>query len=193
MAIKAIIFDCFGVLVTSARVALKNDYPRVRKQIDDLDHQADYGLISRQQLNVGLAALIGMTPDQIEAKYWGSSIRVESANSWLKLLKNSGQYKIGMLSNVGRGFFNSYFTPAEQAELFDAVVLSSDVDMAKPEIGIFQLTADKLGVKMSECVMIDDTYSNIDAVMGAGMQGVWFISTQQAIEDTNKILEAENA
>src|SRR5665647_309901 len=110
MAIKAIIFDCFGVLVTSARVALKNDYPTLVKQIDDLDHQADYGLISRQQLNVGLAALIGITPEQIEAKYWSGSVRVESSLSWLKLLKASGKYKIGMLSNVGRGFFDNYYT-----------------------------------------------------------------------------------
>ncbi len=193
MAIKAIIFDCFGVLVTSARVALKNDYPHVIKQIDNLDHQADYGLITRQQFNAGLAALIGMPPDEIEAKYWGSSVRVASVFSWMKMLKDSGQYKIGMLSNVGRGFFTSYFTKAEQSELFDAVVLSSDVGVAKPEIAAFQMIADKLGVKLSQCVMIDDNYPNIDAANAAGMHGVWFISTQQAIDDTNTILQAENA
>ena len=169
MAIKAIIFDCFGVLVTSARVALKNDYSQFKQQIDDLDHQADYGLISRQQFNEGLSSLIGLTPEQIESKYWDSIVRVESAMNWLWELKRTGKYKIGMLSNVGRGFFESYFTDAEKTQLFDAVVLSSEVDMAKPEIGIFQLTADRLGVKMSECVMIDDAYLNIDAAKGAGM------------------------
>jgi FMN phosphatase YigB (HAD superfamily) len=193
MAIKAIIFDCFGVLVTSARVALKNDYPMFKRQIDDLDHQADYGLISRQQFNAGLSALIGLTPDQIEIKYWRSSVRVTSVFNWLKSLKNSGQYKIGILSNVGHGFFNSYFTPAEQNELFDTVVLSSEVDMAKPEFGIFKLTADRLEVKLSECVMIDDTYLNIDAAKSAGMQGVWFISTDQAIDALKVVIEAENA
>jgi HAD superfamily hydrolase (TIGR01549 family) len=111
----------------------------------------------------------------------------------MKQLKGSGQYKIGMLSNVGRGFFESYFTDAEKNQLFNAVVLSSEVGIAKPEIAAFQMIADKLGVKLTQCVMIDDTYSNIDAATAAGMQGVWFISTVQAIEDTNKILEAENA
>ncbi len=193
MAIKAIIFDCFGVLVTSARVALKNDYPKFVRQIDDLDHQADYGLITRQQFNEGLSSLIGLTPKQIELRYWGGSVRVESSMKWLLELKKSGKYKIAMLSNVGKGFFNSYFNSTEQKELFDTVVLSSDVDMAKPEIGIYQLIADKLGVKMSQCVMIDDTYLNIDAAKAAGMQGVWFISTGQAIHDLSKILKAENA
>lgn len=172
---------------------MKNDYPQFKKQIDDLDHQTDYGLISRQQFNEGLSSLIGLTPEQIESKYWGGSIKVESAINWLMELKKSDKYKIGILSNVGHGFFNSYFSESQQKELFDTVVLSSDVDMAKPEIGIYQLTADRLGVKLSECVMIDDAYLNIDAAKAAGMQGVWFISTGQAIDDLNTILEAENA
>jgi FMN phosphatase YigB (HAD superfamily) len=193
MAIKAIIFDCFGVLVTDARTALKYDFPSLIRQIDDLDHQVVYGLLSRQQFISALAALIGMPPDQIEAKYWGSSVRVTSVNSWMNLLKQSGQYKIGLLSNVGRGFFESYFSEAEKNQLFDAVVLSNEVGIAKPEVAAFQMIADKLGVKLSECVMIDDTHLNIEAATGAGMQGVWFISTQQAIDDLNSILQAENA
>lgn len=193
MAIKAIIFDCFGVLVTSARVALKNDYPKFKSQIDDLDHQTDYGLISRQQFNAALSGLIGLSVNQIESRYWGSSVKVESAINWLRELKKTGKYKIGILSNVGHGFFNSYFDLAEQKELFDEVVLSSDVDMAKPEFEIFELTAMRLGVKPSECVMVDDIYLNIDAAKNAGMQGIWFISIDQAIDDLNKILESENA
>lgn len=193
MAIKAIIFDCFGVLVTSARTALKNDYPQYRKQIDDLDHQSDYGLISRPQFNEALSAVIGLSIEQIESKYWGGSVRVETAMHWLHELRRSGKYKIGLLSNVGHGFFSSYFTETEQTELFDTVVLSSDVDMAKPEFEIYQLAADNLGVKLSECVMIDDRYINVDAAKSAGMQAIWFISADQARDELNKILRSENA
>jgi len=188
MVIKAIIFDCFGVLVTSARVALKNDYPKFVGQIDDLDHQADYGLITRQQFNQALSALINLTPDEIESRYWGSSVKVQSAFEWMWELKKSGKYKIGMLSNVGKGFFESYFSMAERTELFDAVVLSSDIGIAKPDVLAYQTIADRLGVKLSQCVMIDDTYLNIDAAGGAGMQGIWFISTDQAKMELDKIL-----
>lgn len=193
MVIKAIVFDCFGVLVTSARVALKNDYPKFVQQIDDLDHQADYGLISRQQFNQALSELIDLPPDEIESKYWGSSVKVERAFEWMWELKKSGKYKIGMLSNVGKGFFESYFSDAERTELFDAVVLSSDIGIAKPDVLAYQTIADRLGLKLSECVMIDDTYLNIDAASGAGMPGVWFISVNQAKDELNKILRGENA
>jgi len=193
MAIKAVIFDCFGVLVTSARVVMKNDYPQFKKQIDDFDHQTDYGLIPRQQFNNQLAKLFGITPEQVESRYWRKSVRNDNTVNWLLDLKKSGKFKIGVLSNLGHGFFNSYFTPAEQSELFDTVVLSCDVDMAKPEFGIFQLTADRLGVKLSECVMIDDTYAYVDAAKGADMQGIWYISLDQAQQELNKILKAKNA
>ena len=193
MAIRAIVFDCFGVLVSSARVVLKNDYPKLKVQIDDLDHQADYGLISRQQFNEKLADLIGISPDQVESHYWGASVRDERAISWMCELKKSGIYKIGMLSNVGHGFFNSYFTYTEEKDLFDAVVLSSDVGLAKPEIAAFELIAERLEVKPSECIMIDDASLNIEAAKNAGMQGIWFFSTDQAKDELNQILESNNA
>ncbi len=193
MAIKAIIFDCFGVLVTSARIALKNDFPKYKSQIDDLDHQAVYGLISRKEFNNELSNLIGISVGQIESRYWGGSVKVASVIDWLIELKQSSKYKIGMLSNVGRGFFDSYFTEIEQKELFDEMVLSSDVGMAKPEAMIFELIASRLGVKSSECVLIDDTYLNIDAAKNTGMYGVWFISVGQAKIELDEILEVENA
>ncbi len=193
MVIKAIIFDCFGVLVTSARVVLKKDYPQYKNQIDDLNHQADYGLISRHQFDEQLSNLIGITPDQVESNYWQKSVRDDDTINWLRQLKKSGTYKIGMLSNVGRGFMDSFFTPLEQREMFDEVILSSDVDLAKPEIAIFELMADRLGVEPNECIMIDDTALNVEAAKNAGMQGIWFVSTDTAQNEFDIILGSNYA
>jgi epoxide hydrolase-like predicted phosphatase len=193
MVTKAIIFDCFGVLVTSARNALKNDYPGYEIQIDDLGHQSDYGLISRQQFNDSLAELIGMTAAEIDSKYWNASLRNESAIKWVRELKQSGKYKIGMLSNVGYGLLNSSFSVSEQTELFDEVVLSSDVGMAKPEAMIFELTIQRLGVKPSECIMIDDTAINVEVAENVGMQSILFISTNQAQTEFSRLLETDRA
>lgn len=193
MAIKAIVFDCFGVLVTSARVALKNDYPKYIRQIDNLCHQYDYGVISRQQFDDELARLFMITSKQVESRYWAKMIRYEKVVEWVRRLKTSGKYKIGMLSNVGPNFMNDFFDPMERNELFDEVILSSEVGIAKPNAAAYQMIADKLGVKLSECVMIDDTYLNIDAAKSIGMHGIWFISVDQARDELDKILEVENA
>jgi len=193
MAIKAIVFDCFGVLVTSARNALVNEYPQFRTQIDDIAHQSDYGLISRQQFIDSLADILGTTSHDADSLYSNATVRDEKAINWVKELKKSKKYKIGMLSNVGPGFVNKLFSPTDQKEMFDEIVLSYNVGIAKPEIAIFELVAQKLGVKMSECVMIDDTEQNISAATSADMRGIRFIDVNQAQGELSCLLESDRA
>jgi HAD superfamily hydrolase (TIGR01509 family) len=188
MVIKAIIFDCFGVLVMARRVKLYQDYPQFKTQIDDLGYQSDYGMTSRQQFDDSIAELVGLTPEEVEARYWATNVRNEAAIAWVRELKSSGQYKIGMLSNIGRGFINDSLPMTEQTSLFDEVVLSCDVGMIKPDPRIFELAAERLGVAPYECIMIDDLPSNIDGAERAGMQGVVFGSINQAQADFKQLL-----
>jgi putative hydrolase of the HAD superfamily len=56
--------------------------------------------------------------------------------------------------------------------LFDAVVISGEVGMRKPESRIFQHTAGLLGVGAGECVFVDDIAANIAAAEALGMTGI---------------------
>jgi putative hydrolase of the HAD superfamily len=56
--------------------------------------------------------------------------------------------------------------------LFDAVVISGDVGMRKPEPRIFLHTAGLLNVAPAECVFIDDLEPNVRAAIGCGMTGM---------------------
>jgi len=194
MTVKAIVFDCFGVLVTSARKALVHKYPKFKEQIDDIMHQADYGLLSsRQQLSDMLADLLGISNDEVNLYFWNASVRDETVINWAKDVKSLGTYKTGLLSNVGAQTFEKFFGPSQQKELFDQVVLSYDVGIAKPDVAIFELISQKLGVEPSECVMIDDTPLNIEAAINAGMQGVRFISLGQASDELSLLLGQDRA
>ena len=194
MTVKAIVFDCFGVLATSGRKALNQKYPQLKNQIEDIYHQADYGLLStHQKMSQMLMELLGVSAKEIESYFWGISFRDEAVINWVKGLKSIGEYKIGLLSNVGAQTFQKFFDLKEQAELFDQVVLSYDVGVAKPDVVIFEIAAQKLGVKPNECVMIDDTPLNIEAAINAGMQGIQFTTLGQARDELNHILEADRA
>jgi epoxide hydrolase-like predicted phosphatase len=57
-------------------------------------------------------------------------------------------------------------------DLFDAVVISGEVGMRKPEPRIFLHSAELLGVAPAECVFIDDLEANVKAAIGCGMTGV---------------------
>src|SRR5680860_1137485 len=130
MAIKAIIFDCFGVLLVAPGFdALLRDFPQHKIEINDLIIQSDYGIISLQQFNDSIVRLTGLKIQEVESQYWDVSVRNEAIISWVRELKLMSGYKIGLLSNVGSGWLNNLLPEASGGKLFDAVVLSHDVGM----------------------------------------------------------------
>lgn len=193
MAVKAIIFDCFGVLIMPGRTLLYQAFPQFETEISDLEHQSDYGMISRDEFNSSIAELTGITPEEVESKYYDVNVHNEEAVDWIRELKSSGKYKIGLLSNVGRGWLDDFLTEIEQVDLFDQVVLSSDIGLIKPDVRLFEIAAARLGVEPYECVMIDDLLPNIDGAETADMQGIVFTSTKQARIELDHIIESTNA
>ena len=81
------------------------------------------------------------------------------------------EFRTGIISNVGAGFW-FYFDESEIAEYFDDVVLSYQVGLIKPDLRIFELAAERLEAKPSECVFIDNDEENVRAAEKCGMRGV---------------------
>ena len=57
-------------------------------------------------------------------------------------------------------------------DLFDAVVISGEVGMRKPEPEIFAHALALLGLTAAECVFVDDLRHNVDAAVELGFVGV---------------------
>jgi putative hydrolase of the HAD superfamily len=92
---------------------------------------------------------------------------VESMYSLLRSLRQAG-IRTAMLSN---SWGNNY--PRELfLDLFDVVVISSEVGMRKPEERIFLHAATGLGLTPGECVFIDDIEANVTAAADLGMIGL---------------------
>ncbi len=56
--------------------------------------------------------------------------------------------------------------------LFDAVLISGEVGLRKPEPGIYLLAAERLGVPPTQCVFVDDLPPNVRGAVALGMVGV---------------------
>ncbi len=80
----------------------------------------------------------------------------------------AGGVPTGMLSNSWGGGYPRELFP----ELFDAVVISSEVGMRKPEQRIFRHAADLLGLRPSECIFVDDIEANVAAAEQLGFTGI---------------------
>lgn len=176
--IRGIIFDCFGVLAQGSLSYFSSITPPEHQQaLHDVNGQADLGLLSHQEYIEAVSRLAGVPESRVERAFAEKHILDEALMNYARSLKP--EYKIAMLSNVGYDVINRMFTAEQLGELFDAVVLSAEVGMVKPNPKIFELTATRLGLLPEECIMIDDIAANVDGAIQAGMQGVTYTSIDQ--------------
>jgi HAD superfamily hydrolase (TIGR01509 family) len=193
VAIKAVIFDCFGVLIVPAQVLLPHDFPEKVDDFRDLSMQSDYGYISRDEYNQMAAELTGLTSEEFQKNYWNNRVRNEPVFDWINDLIKSHQFKLGLLSNISVWRLEDFIPKAERDKLFDSVVLSGEEGMIKPSLEIYELAAGRLGVDISECVMIDDLLGNVDGAERVGMKTILFGDVDQARADFDRLIEVENA
>ncbi len=193
MAIKAILFDCFGVLVMPGSDILRHDFPDKSSELHDLFMRSDYGYITRDELREVMAELTGLSRDQLEKRYHEKNARNEVVFGWVRQLKQAGVYKIGLLSNIRVGGLDDFLPETERQELFDGVVLSGELGITKPAREIYEIAAARLGVQPHECIMIDDLLQNTDGAERADMQAVLFDTLAQAQQDVQRIIEEQDA
>lgn len=95
------------------------------------------------------------------------------------------------LKNKGVGVYGLTNWPAETfaeaRRLFrtigsiDKYVVSSSVNLAKPEPAIYQLLLSKFNLKAQECVFIDDRIDNVNAAKALGMSGIVYPGSAESL------------
>ena len=103
--------------------------------------------------------------------------------AWMKALKEAG-YKIGILTNMPPAFaikFRKVF--ADFIALADALVISGEERMFKPQKRIYNLMQQRIGLPAEELCFIDDVESNCEGARAVGWHCVQFINNQQVEHD----------
>lgn len=181
--IRAIIFDCFGVLYQGSLQYLLEVCPaHDRQQLRDYSRQFDYGVINYDQFMQLVAELTIKSPDDIRRIMETAHIRNQDLIDYSQQLRQQG-YQVGLLSNIGRGMMDGLFSSSELNDLFDAVVLSGEVGLVKPDPLIYEYAAEKLNTTIDGCLMIDDSSDNILGARQAQMQGIVYRDNTQLISD----------
>ncbi len=101
-------------------------------------------------------------------RMFAAGVPVPAMYDTIRAVRGAG-FSTALLSN---SWGCEEYPRADFPALFDAVVISAEVGMRKPEEGIFLYTAQALGLEPRECVFIDDVEANIDAAVACGMTGV---------------------
>ena len=87
----------------------------------------------------------------------------------IERLRAGRRVKLGLLSNANREF-SERLRARGVAALFDDVVVSADVGLAKPDPEIFRLATDRLGGPPERCLMIDDQAEHVVGARAAGLR-----------------------
>jgi putative hydrolase of the HAD superfamily len=98
----------------------------------------------------------------------------------------AGGVKTGLISNSwGEGLA---YDQSTLDELFDAVVISGDVGMHKPEPDIFLLGAERIGVPPEECVFVDDLRENCAGAEAVGMKAILHRGPDSTLPELERLL-----
>ena len=96
----------------------------------------------------------------------------------LKQLK--GRYKMAILSNGDSKSQHAKIDALPLEPYFDEIFVSGDYGVHKPDKKIYEIVAEKLGVRCDECMMIGDVYStDILGAIRAGVKPVWLVTDGQ--------------
>ncbi len=187
--IKAIVFDCFGVFYLDSHDLLVEHFPHVQQELEDLRRQTDYGFLDRQDYLDSLVRLTNTEKPVLENIILGEHSVNQPLIDYVKQ-ELKPHFKIGLLSNVGRGWMDNFFNVESRNKLFDAVVLSGDEGVTKPHPQIYELIAERLGVDPSECLMIDDLPENAAGADAAGMAAIVYGNLYDLKIELRKLLYA---
>jgi HAD superfamily hydrolase (TIGR01509 family) len=188
--IQAVVFDCFGVVVTDALETifrpLQAERPEVSVQVRDVVRACNRGLLTSRESNEQIAQLFGLSHKKYRQKIADGETKDEELLAYIAALRQT--YKTAMLSNVGAGGLRRRFAPGELEQYFDVVVSSGDVGFAKPEAQAYEITADRLGVQLDECVFTDDCEPYCEAARGIGMQVILYQDFAQFRAELEQLL-----
>jgi epoxide hydrolase-like predicted phosphatase len=150
-------------------------------------HQLERGEIALEEFEDLLSSALAHEGSWVEAqglvsKMFADLAIYEDTMTSLVTRAHAAGIRTGLLSNS----WGNDYDRSDWLEMFDAVVISGEVGMRKPEREIFELTLDRIGLPAGECVFIDDMPHNIAAAEKAGLAGI----VHRTFDETAGELEA---
>ncbi|HEX4817922.1 MAG TPA: HAD family phosphatase [Nonomuraea sp.] len=145
----------------------------VESTVENTVHALERGELDGPAFERDLAArlrtLDGVPPvaEGLLARMFAGFERVEPMYAMLRTVREHG-IRTCLVSNS----WSNEYPRDDFAELFDAVVISGEVGMRKPEPRIFHHALDRIGLPGEECVFIDDIEANILAARALGITGI---------------------
>jgi len=122
-------------------------------------------------------------------QFWAGDFCDQELHDFIGKLRP--RFKTGLLNNTWSETRKETDERFHLLDVFDVLVYSAEVHLAKPDPRIFYLALEWLGVQPQEAIFVDDFPANIEAAKALGIHGVRFEDSQQAQQDVIRILTSD--
>ncbi|MCS5478173.1 HAD family phosphatase [Corynebacterium sp. YIM 101645] len=181
---SALLFDLYGVLLKErtdagrrrVELAVGGD-ARIWPVYDDLRPAYDSGNVGDERFWRQLQVRAGLAPfDIVEAVEadWETSMAEDPGMVAYALSLVDAHYCCGILSNVPAGLAKRARAEHGWFDRFEAVTMSCDIGLVKPDPRAFAVALDAMGVSAKETVFFDADPRNVRAAEEFGLRSVLF-------------------
>jgi HAD superfamily hydrolase (TIGR01509 family) len=177
MKYKAFIFDFFGTLSEEVTPPwFDAHFPEDESKMlrSKYVRPGDLGNMTEEECFVHIAALVSKTPEQVRNEWLGLVKINDGLVSLIKELRATSDCKIALCSNAWSPFLREILEKNDLISIFDVIVISSEVQVMKPDTAIFTLVLEKLEVQAEEAVFVDDLPQNVHAAESAGIKSIQY-------------------
>jgi len=198
MTIKVVFFDLGGVIVrTEFQSPRQQLAERLGMEYDDLDRivfdsesgrLAALGQVTADQHWISILSRLKRPDSELSAirqEFFAGDIVDLTLVEYIRSLR--GKYKTGLISNAWSDL-RDFIVREKFDDVFDMMIISSEVGAMKPEPKIFQIALEQFGVKPKEAVFVDDFYINIEGCEKVGMKGIHFKDAESTLKQLKELL-----
>jgi putative hydrolase of the HAD superfamily len=201
VSIKAIYFDIGGVLVRTedktprdqlaARLGISWEVLNDLVFTGEQGQRAQGGEISADELWESVRLALNLPPEaipQVRLEFFGGDQLDTSLLETIRSLHH--HYKTGIISNALSDTRSMIEDRWEMTDAFDAIIISAEVGVMKPDARIFQIALQSLGVLPGEAVFVDDFANNVEGARAVGMHTIQFRNPEQTRLELEAILHS---
>ena len=144
--------------------------------------ELETGVITEPEFELRLAALLELSPERTPGlvdRIFGAIVAEEEIFEAIRIARASG-IRTGLLSN---SWGIERYPHDQLPELFDAVVISGQEGVRKPDEAIYQIAIERLALPAEEIVFVDDLPGNLKPARALGMITVHHTSAPQTLDE----------
>lgn len=199
MTVEAIIWDLGGVLVRTIDPSYRERWESrlglgpggLSQLVFEGAHgwEAQHGRTTVEQVWKSVGQQFDLSERalrQLKRDFW----RGDELNSTLLAFigEQRARVKMGLLSNAWRSLREYLEAKWEIANLFDAIIISAEHGITKPDPEIYRLAVRSLGVEAQQAVFVDDLEVNVEGARSEELLAIHFQDTDQTLSELRSLL-----